>query len=91
MSEAWGRRTSDKFLTGNCGILEKLLPGDMSLQDLRIQRSVCSAIPQIFHPVTKCPTTGLVPNSINTRQSENFTEFPLRGSLKPLKYYTGKQ
>ena len=31
VSEAWGGRTSDKFLTENCGILNKLLPGDMVL------------------------------------------------------------
>ena len=31
--EAWGGRTSDKFLTENCGILNKLLPGDMVLAD----------------------------------------------------------
>ena len=27
ISEAWGGRTSDKFLTENCGFKEKLLPG----------------------------------------------------------------
>ena len=29
----WGGRTSDKFLTENCGILNKLLPGDMVLAE----------------------------------------------------------
>ncbi|XP_078605565.1 uncharacterized protein LOC144878628 [Branchiostoma floridae x Branchiostoma japonicum] len=33
VSEAWGGRTSDKFLTENCGFLDKLLPGDTVLAD----------------------------------------------------------
>lgn len=33
VSKAWGGRTSDKFLTDNCGILGKLLPGDLVLAD----------------------------------------------------------
>ena len=33
VSEAWGGRTSDKFLTGNCDILKNLLPGDLVLAD----------------------------------------------------------
>jgi len=33
ISNAWGGRTSDKFLTENCGILSKLLPGDMVMAD----------------------------------------------------------
>ena len=33
VSQAWGGRTSDKFLTLNCGILNKLLPGDLVLAD----------------------------------------------------------
>ena len=32
-SNAWGGRTSDKFLTDNCGILKKLLPGDLVMAD----------------------------------------------------------
>ena len=33
VSEACGGRTSDKFLTENCGILNQLLPGDLVLAD----------------------------------------------------------
>ena len=33
VSEAWGGRTSDKFLTENCGFLGNLLPGDLILAD----------------------------------------------------------
>ena len=33
VSEAWGDRTSDKFLTENCGFLGNLLPGDLVLAD----------------------------------------------------------
>ena len=33
VSEAWGGRTSDKFLTENCGSLETFLPGDLVLAD----------------------------------------------------------
>ena len=33
VSNAWGGRTSDKYLTDNCGILKKLLPGDLVMAD----------------------------------------------------------
>ena len=33
MSDAWGGRASDKYITENCGILKKLLPGDIILAD----------------------------------------------------------
>ncbi|KAL3881650.1 hypothetical protein ACJMK2_028062 [Sinanodonta woodiana] len=33
LSKAWGGRSSDKKITENCGILNKLLPGDLILAD----------------------------------------------------------
>ena len=33
VSDAWGDRASDKLITENCGILKKLLPGDVILAD----------------------------------------------------------
>ena len=33
VSQAWGGRTSDTFLTENCGVLNKLKPGDLVMAD----------------------------------------------------------
>ncbi|XP_065068255.1 uncharacterized protein LOC135693654 [Rhopilema esculentum] len=33
VSKAWGGRTSDKFLTENCGLSNKLMPGDLVMAD----------------------------------------------------------
>jgi len=33
VSESWGGRVSDKYLTEHCGILKKLLPRDIVLAD----------------------------------------------------------
>ena len=52
VSKAWGGRTSDKFLTENCGILKKLLPGDLILADrgFTIQESVMFQQAQLAIP-----------------------------------------
>ena len=51
-SEAWGGRTSDKFLTENCGFLDKLLPGDMVMADcgFTVQESVMFKQAQLVIP-----------------------------------------
>ena len=33
VSDTWGGRVSDKFLTEHCGLLSKLLPDDIELAD----------------------------------------------------------
>ena len=33
VSDSWGGRTCDKFLTENCGFLDKLVPGDVVMAD----------------------------------------------------------
>ena len=33
ISKGWGSRASDVYITENCGILQKLLPGDIVLAD----------------------------------------------------------
>lgn len=33
ISKAWGGRTSDKYITENCGILDHILPGDLVMAD----------------------------------------------------------
>ena len=52
VSKAWGGRTSDKYLTDNCGILDKLLPGDLVLADrgFTIQESLMFKHAQLAIP-----------------------------------------
>ena len=47
-----GGRTSDKFLTENCGFLDKLLPGDMVMADrgFTINESVGLKQAKLFIP-----------------------------------------
>lgn len=52
VSPAWGGRTSDKYLTEHCGILSKLLPGDVVLADrgFNIEDSVGAFQAQLHIP-----------------------------------------
>lgn len=52
VSEAWGWRTSDKYLTEHCDILKNLLPGDLVLADRRftIQESLLFCIAELAMP-----------------------------------------
>ena len=52
VSKACGGRTSDKYLTDNCGILDKLLPGDLVLADrgFTIQESLMFKHAQLAIP-----------------------------------------
>ena len=52
ISEGWGGRCSDKFITENCGILKNLLPGDVVLADrgFDIQDSVACYYAEIKIP-----------------------------------------
>ena len=52
ISEVWGGRVSDKYLTEHCGILKKLLPGDTVLADrgFDIADSVASMRANLYIP-----------------------------------------
>lgn len=52
ISEGWGGRTSDKYLTEHCNILDKLLPGDVVLADrgFDIADSVGAVCAQLYIP-----------------------------------------
>jgi len=41
VSDTWRGWVSDKYLTEHCGILQKLLPGDIVLADRRVKIGIC--------------------------------------------------
>ena len=56
ISQGWGGRASDVYITENCGILNKLLPGDVILADcgFTIQDSVAMFCAEVkFPPFTR--------------------------------------
>ena len=72
-SEAWGGRTSDKFLTENCG-LDKLLPGDMVMADrgFTVQESVMFKQAQLVIPAFTRGKDQLCPFDVEkTREIAN--------------------
>jgi len=52
VSKAWGGRVSDKVLTEECGILDKLMPGDLVLADRGFN---------IFELVAECSAYAKLP------------------------------
>ena len=52
VSQAWGGRTTDKFITEQCGLLKKLLPGDEVFADhgFTVQKSVGLNCPKLEIP-----------------------------------------
>lgn len=63
LSNAWGGRTSDKYLTENCGLLNKLLPGDMVMADrgFTVEESVAFKRAELVIPAFTKGKTQLDP------------------------------
>jgi len=53
VSKAWGGKTCDKFLTKNCGFLNKLLPGDMVMADKGFTISDSVGLNLLFQPLPR--------------------------------------
>ena len=72
--EAWGGRTSDKFLTENCGFLDKLIPGDAVMADrgFTIQDSVLFQQSQLVIPAFTKGKKQIEPTDVEkTREIAN--------------------
>ena len=71
VSEAWGGRTPDKFLTENCGILSKLVPGDMVMADrgFTIHESVALKGAELVIPAFTKSKDQLDPVNVETTRS----------------------
>ena len=73
-SNAWGGRTSDKYLTGKCGLLNHLKPGDLVMADrgFIIQESVALYQAQLAIPAFTRGKNQLDPLDVErTRGSAN--------------------
>ena len=74
ISKGWGGRVSDKYLTENCGFLDKLEPGDCVLADrgFNIADSVASVFASIAIPAFTKGKKQLSPHEIeSTRKLAN--------------------
>lgn len=74
VSKAWGVRTYDKFLTENCGILNKIVPGDLVMADrgFTIHESVAFKRAQLVIPAFTKGKSQLDPIDVeNTRGIAN--------------------
>ena len=105
ISEAWGGRVSDKQLTERCGILKKLLPGDVVLADrgFDIADSVASVQAKLYIPAfTRGKPQLSVMEVQETRQIANVRihverviglvrqKYPILRSTIPIYYLTRK-
>ena len=71
ITNGWGGRTSDKFITEHCGFLNNLLPGDLVLADrgFDIQETVGSMMAQVKIPAFTRGKAQLSPLDVeSTRQ-----------------------
>lgn len=68
ISKGYGGRASDKFITENCGILNKLLPGDLVLADrgFDISEDVALAYAEIKIPAFTKGKLQLSPVDVET-------------------------
>ena len=83
VSQAWGGQTSDKFLTVNCGILNKLFPGGLVLADrgFTVAESVMFQQAQLAIPSFTKGKDQLDPVDVEKTRRLQMFAFMLKGLL----------
>ena len=68
ISRAWGGRVTDKYIAENCGILDKINPGDVirAHRGFNIQESVACTMAQVKMPAFTKGKSQLSPADIET-------------------------
>ncbi|XP_067226618.1 uncharacterized protein [Chanodichthys erythropterus] len=68
ISNAWGGRVSDKYITENCGFLDNILPGDLVLADrgFDIQDTLGCIMAQVKMPAFTRGKSQLAPVDVET-------------------------